>query len=561
MIEVAEVSFRYDGAKPVLRRISLEVHEGERIAILGPNGSGKTTFARCLNGLLIPTEGQVLVDGFSPLQHPYEVRRRVGMAFQNPDSQIVSAVVEREVAFGLENLGVPTSEMRHRVAEALERFGLSGRRLHPPHRLSGGEKGRLILASLWAMRPRYLVLDEPTSLLDPEGRREVREAIDELAREGVAVLWITQYPEEALWADRVLVFFGGELVADAPPGKVLDDPERLARWGLRAPFPILLNHRLRSLGLPLPPWTPTLRDLADALSALPHSQTPILPRSHTPLLPRPERLSAEGVRYRYPPPGKEALKGVDFRAGAGEFVALLGHTGSGKTTLAQILAGLLRPSEGRVLLDGGEVRRGRVGLAFQFPEDGFFEETVLKDVAFGPKNLGLLDPESHARRALLQVGLDPEAFGHRSPFSLSGGEARRVGIAGVLAMDPEVLILDEPTAGLDPQGVLGFSEVLKAIRQEGRTIVLISHDMDLVAELAERAVVLGDGEVWGEGSVRELLSRPNLEEVGLEPPQSVLFARLLRERGWSVRPDLLTSEELVSAIVGALNALDKTIVG
>ncbi|RKY61675.1 MAG: energy-coupling factor transporter ATPase, partial [Candidatus Latescibacterota bacterium] len=259
MIEVAEVSFRYDGAKPVLRRISLEVHEGERIAILGPNGSGKTTFARCLNGLLIPTEGQVLVDGFSPLQHPYEVRRRVGMAFQNPDSQIVSAVVEREVAFGLENLGVPTSEMRHRVAEALERFGLSGRRLHPPHRLSGGEKGRLILASLWAMRPRYLVLDEPTSLLDPEGRREVREAIDELAREGVAVLWITQYPEEALWADRVLVFFGGELVADAPPGKVLDDPERLARWGLRAPFPILLNHRLRSLGLPLPPWTPTLR--------------------------------------------------------------------------------------------------------------------------------------------------------------------------------------------------------------------------------------------------------------------------------------------------------------
>ena len=551
-IEVKEISFRYGEGEPALRRISLEVRKGERIAVLGPNGSGKTTFACCINGLLVPTEGEVLVDGLSPAEHPYEVRRRVGMAFQNPDSQIVSAVVEREVAFGLENLGVPPSEMRGRVAEALERFGLSDRRLHPPHRLSGGEKGRLILASLWAMRPRYLVLDEPTSLLDPEGRREVREAIDELAREGVAVLWITQYPEEALWADRVLIFFGGELVADGPPSRVLSDPERLARWGLRAPFPVLLNHRLRSLGLSLSPWTPTLRDLADALSALPHSHTSALPYSHTPTLPHPERLLARRISYSYPPPGPQALRRVDLRAGAGEFVALLGHTGSGKTTLAQILAGLLKPSEGQVLLDGGEVKRGRVGLAFQFPEEGFFEETVLEDVAFGPRNLGLPDPESHAHRALSRVGLDPEVFGPRSPFSLSGGEARKVGIAGVLAVDPEVLILDEPTAGLDPEGALGLSEVLRALRRDGRTLVLISHDMDLVAELAERAVVLRHGEVWAEGPAVEVLSRSDLGEVGLEPPQPVTLARLLRERGWPVPLAPLTSDELISQILGSV---------
>ena len=205
MIELKEVSLSY--GQPILRRISLEIGEGERIAILGPNGSGKTTLALCIVGLLRPSEGRVLVDGLSPLQDPYEVRRRVGLAFQNPDSQIVSAVVEREVAFGLENLGLPPSEMKVRVSEALERFGLSSYRLHPPHKLSGGEKARLVLASFWAMRPRYLILDEPTSFLDPEGRKEVERAADELSEEGISVIWITQRPEEALKAERVVVLF------------------------------------------------------------------------------------------------------------------------------------------------------------------------------------------------------------------------------------------------------------------------------------------------------------------------------------------------------------------
>ena len=555
MIELKEVSLSY--GQPVLRRISLEIGEGERIAILGPNGSGKTTLALCIVGLLRPSEGRVLVDGLSPLRDPYEVRRRVGLAFQNPDSQIVSAVVEREVAFGLENLGLPPSEMKVRVSEALERFGLSGYRLHPPHKLSGGEKARLVLASLWAMRPRYLILDEPTSFLDPEGRKEVERAADELSEEGISVIWITQRPEEALKAERVVVLFRGELVADGPPSEVLDDPERLTRWGLRAPFPVFLNHRLRSLGLPLPPWTPTLEELADALSTLlPRTFAPKLPCSPAPL--HPPHLVCRNVSHIYPP---QALKDVDLRVGEGEFLAIVGPTGSGKTTLAQVLSGVMRPTEGEVLLDGRKVKRGKVGLSFQFPEEGFFEETVLEEVSFGPRNLDLPDPESSAEEALSLVGLDPQTFAPRSPFSLSGGEARRVGIACVLAMDPEVLILDEPSAGLDPQGTRDLSEVLRSLHREGRTLVLISHDMDLVAELAERAVVLSDGEVWAEGPVRELLSRPDLGKVGLDPPQPVLLTHLLRESGWPVRPDLLTLGELVSAIVEVLNALDKTIVG
>ncbi|HIE03529.1 MAG TPA: ATP-binding cassette domain-containing protein, partial [Candidatus Latescibacteria bacterium] len=249
VIELKEVSLSY-GDQPILRRVSLEIGEGERIAILGPNSSGKTTLALCIVGLLRPTEGQVLVDGLSTLKGPYEVRRRVGLAFQNPDSQIVSAVVEREVAFGLENLGLQPPEMRRRVSEALERFGLSGYRLLPPHKLSGGEKARLVLASLWAMRPRYLILDEPMSFLDPEGRKEVERAVDELSEEGTSVIWITQRPEEALKAERVVVLFRGELVAEGPPREVLN-PEVLPRWGLRAPFPLSLNFLLRSLGLPL----------------------------------------------------------------------------------------------------------------------------------------------------------------------------------------------------------------------------------------------------------------------------------------------------------------------
>lgn len=544
MIELKEVSLSY-GDQPILRRVSLEIGEGERIAILGPNGSGKTTLALCIVGLLRPTEGQVLVDGLSTLKGPYEVRRRVGLAFQNPDSQIVSAVVEREVAFGLENLGLQPPEMRRRVSEALERFGLSGYRLLPPHKLSGGEKARLVLASLWAMRPRYLILDEPMSFLDPEGRKEVERAVDELSEEGTSVIWITQRPEEALKAERVVVLFRGELVAEGPPREVLN-PEVLPRWGLRAPFPLSLNFLLRSLGLPLPPWTPTLEGLADALS-------PLLSRFHPPSLPpspeHPPLLICRKVSHIYPP---HALRGVDLRVGEGEFLALVGPTGSGKTTLAQVLSGVLKPTEGEVLLDGRKVKRGKVGLSFQFPEEGFFEETVLKEVSFGPKNLDLPDPESSAKEALSLVGLDPQTFASRSPFSLSGGEARRVGIASVLAMDPDVLILDEPSAGLDPQGTRILSEVLRSLHREGRTLVLISHDMDLVAELVESAVVLVGGRVWKYGPVRDVLSDPNIEKIGLGPPQSVVLSRLLEERGWPMSPPPLTQAEMISRILDLL---------
>ncbi|RKY59094.1 MAG: energy-coupling factor transporter ATPase [Candidatus Latescibacterota bacterium] len=242
----------------------------------------------------------------------------------------------------------------------------------------------------------------------------------------------------------------------------------------------------------------------------------------------------------YPP---QALRDVDLRVGEGEFLAIVGPTGSGKTTLAQILSGVMRPTEGEVLLDGRKVKRGKVGLSFQFPEEGFFEETVIEEVSFGPRNLDLPDPESSARKALSLVGLDPQTFAPRSPFSLSGGEARRVGIACVLAMDPEVLILDEPSAGLDPQGTRGLSEVLRSLHREGRTLVLISHDMDLVAELVESVVVLVGGRVWRYGQVRDVLSDPKIEEVGLGPPQPVVLSRLLEERGWPMDPPPLTSDE------------------
>jgi len=227
MIEIKDLSFQY-GDHKALDGITLDIREGEWIAVMGANGSGKTTLARCLNGLLLPTGGDVLVDGCSVLDADrlWDIRNRIGMVFQNPDNQIVSTLVEREIAFGLENLGIPSDEMRARVDEALARFDLTQYRCHPPHKLSGGEKQRLAIASVWVMRPKVMVLDEPASLLDPKGRREIEHILKNLdAADGQTILHITQFPEEAMLARRVLIMARGKIVMDGDPQKLLGDED------------------------------------------------------------------------------------------------------------------------------------------------------------------------------------------------------------------------------------------------------------------------------------------------------------------------------------------------
>ena len=566
-------------AVPALRGIDLDVFPGECLAIVGGNGSGKSTLARHLNALLIPTDGDVVVDGLDTrdAEAVWEVRQRVGMIFEQPDDQIVAAVVEEDVAFGCENLGLPSAEIRARVDAALRTVELEPLRRRPPHLLSGGQKQRVAIAGVLAMRPRCLVLDEATSMLDPHGQREVMGTALALCRdEGLTLVLITHAMEEAALANRIVVLAEGRVALAGTPAEVFASEDALRALRLDAPEITRLGRRLAQAGLPLPPGLLTVEPLVDAIAALRGVSRPAARRAAGPngrgrrkgRRPGAPILRCDGVSHVYQrgtPLAAAALQDVSLEIRAGEIVGLIGASGSGKSTLAQHLNGLLRPTRGRVYLDDVDIHarevdrrrvRQQIGLLFQYPEHQLFEETVSQDVAFGPRNLGIDEDAIRERvtRALVHVGLDPAVFGPRSPFTLSNGEKRRAALAGLLAMEPRMLILDEPTAGLDPQGRREILDHVARLRDaRGLTILVITHSMDAVARLCERLIVMDRGRVVADGPIREVFADPDrLAALGLGLPQVTECARLLRGRGLPVRPDVLTVDEAKGAILDAL---------
>ncbi len=556
MIRLDQLSFTHPNGLTALDGVSLELRPGERVALIGPNGSGKSTLARCLNALHRPSAGQVLVDNLSTddVQAHFQIRRRVGMVFQNPDDQLVSTKVETELAFGLENIGLPHAEMHRRVEQILDDFDLQSKRHRAPHQLSGGEKQRLAIAAAVALRPDYLILDEPTALLDPQGRTAINGLLDRLHRTyGMATLHITQLPGEAVLAERLLVLHQGRLVADAPPAVLFANPEALRAIGLDIPFPCAVA---AALGLEGGPYL-TLEKLAQALP-------PQLPATPSPPSPKPPpkataHMATEGLGHIYDaelPTPHTALEDISLELPRGGILALIGPSGSGKTTLAQHLNALLKPHRGRVLLEGRDIwqdgrqtqLRRRVGLVFQFPEFQLFEETVAQDVAFGPRNLNFAPQRVDAlvRQALGQVGLPEAEFGQRPPLTLSGGERRRAALAGVLAMDPDILVLDEPTAGLDPRSAAQMQHLFAQLQQAGKSLVLITHDMDLVADLSTHIAVLSGGRLQMAQTTREGLSDPAFAELaGLEPPAAVRLMRLLQQQGAGPLPAWIRQREVL----------------
>ncbi len=558
------------GETTALEDINVSMEEGSFVAILGHNGSGKSTLAKHLNALLAPTEGTVWIGGFDTRDEKNAVfiRQQAGMVFQNPDNQIVSSTIEEDVAFGPENLGVSPTEIEKRVTECLEKVGMQAYRLHSPNKLSGGQKQRIAIAGVMAMKPRCIILDEATAMLDPGGRREVLAAVQELNRkEHISMILITHYMEEAVEADRILVMDGGRLVMDGTPGEIFSQREELPAHGLQLPDVTELGYLLREKGLPV--QCPVLRE-EELISQLERCMPRTAPESwrDDPIKNQrkdlePERiiLELQGAGYTYgvgTPYETHALKSINLRIAAGSWTGLAGHTGSGKSTLLQLLNGLLMPTEGRVLLEGRDIwqeesenpekkskKRSkkkrhlkeltrRVGLVFQYPEYQLFEESVLKDVCFGPKNLGLSAKEAkeRAKRALGLVGISEEQFA-QSPFALSGGQKRRVAIAGILAMEPDVLILDEPTAGLDPEGRREILELLKKLnREQGLTILLVSHSMEDIAAYADRVLVLDGGELIFDDRTEEVFSHSEaLEAMGLAVPCGMRIADKLRSKG------------------------------
>ena len=556
MIRVEKLSLSYRGGLAALRSIDLQISPREDIALIGANGSGKTTLARCLNGLQQAQTGRVLVNGMdtSDPTQLRSIRQLVGMVLQNPDDQLVGTTVADELAFGLENLALASDEISHRVEETLAAFDLEAYRRYPPDRLSGGEKQRVAIAAVVAMRPHYLVLDESTALLDPGERQQVAELLQRLRTAyGIATILITQSPEEAARADRAIVLHAGRVHTDAPPAALFADPPKLRALGLDLPFASALAAHLSLAETHL-----ELDALSDALAAL-KPQTPPSPWTPpSPPSPTPSKLAAEGLTHLYDehlPTQRCGIRDITIDVPTGTVLALVGTNGSGKTTLAQHFNALLKPSRGRVLLDGCNIGsqpparvRQRVGLAFQFPELQLFAETVAEDVAFGPRNLGFAPERVNClvEHALALVGMPLEGFGPRQPLSLSGGERRRAALAGVLAMDPEVLVLDEPTAGLDPRTTARLCQLFVELGDQGRTLVLISHDMELVGRLATHVAVLRQGRIELQGPARAVLAHPEFDAIsGLMPPMSVQLVRRLRQRGLALAGDPLTLRETI----------------
>lgn len=601
MIECRGVSFSYDGAALALDGIDLNIEDGEFFCILGGNGSGKSTFAKHLNALLQPDTGTVCVNGMdaSDPELVYDIRSTAGMVFQNPDDQLVATLVEDDVAFGPENLGVESAQIAQRVREALKAVGLVGFERHETHALSGGQKQRVALAGVLAMEPRVLILDEASSMLDPRGRKGLMKACHALHERGMTIVMITHFMEEAAEADRVAVFRAGRVAMLGTPDEILTQADELARLNLDMPASCCLGRALRAKGVPVHAQVreaDMVAEVAQAYTerseagtagqssasqseiadgAVPadnedNASEPVIEISHLSysysLSARErrrwhKRSAAEGASNKQTlwgndPSSPWALRDVSLTVCRGEFLGLAGHTGSGKSTLVQHLNGLIRPQEGSVYALGldlankkdADAVKAKVGVVFQYPERQLFAETVAQDVAFGPRNLGLSQAEV-ARRvesSLARAGLDLATVGDKSPFELSGGQQRRVAFAGVLAMEPEVLVLDEPMAGLDPAARSDFLELIDRLHRDGLTVVMVSHSMDDLANCCDRIVVMNEGTVFAEGTPAQVFAHADeLKSIGLGVPAAQRMALALAKAGVPLRLDgLYTVESL-----------------
>ena len=576
IVSLEHVTLRYEHGVTALDDVSVSIAEGERICVLGPNGSGKSTLASVVCGLLAPDEGAVQLVGHEvfgergiDFEAYRQARRQLGLVFQNPDDQIVTSVVEEDVAFGPENLGVPSEQIGPRVERELHRVALDRYAKADPSRLSGGQKQRVAIAGALAMEPRVLVLDETGALLDVRGRRGIMHVMDKLQAAGTTIVHVTHFMEEALAADRVLVLSKGRLVLQGTPREVFAHGDELSALGLEEPFTARLSEALRDRGVCVP-WTIDEGELAEAIARLAaHASKADAARITESRAAAPNQdapaVLADGLCYSYgATDGREerhpALDHVSFAIPARSTAAIVGQTGSGKSTLLRLLCALEGPDAGRLVVSGIETsnrrqRRllhGRVGYVMQHPERQLFAETVWEDVAYGPGNMHLdaAEVERRCREALALVGLTGRE--QSSPFHLSGGLQRLCALAGLLAMEPTILVLDEPTAGLDPHGRAQLRQILDRISDQGVTVVQVTHSMDDAA-LADQVIVLNEGTLLMQGAPYEVFAPTTeqaLRDSGLGLPEALSWALRLAAQGVRVGTPL-TLETLADALQAA----------
>ena len=555
IINVDDVSFSYGTqTEQALSHVSLSVNKGDFIGIIGPSGAGKSTLAACLSGA-VPHHytgtffGSVKVDGRDTCEVSLtDVSQIVGSVLQDIDTQMVASVVEDEMLFGLENFGVPHDQIEQRVSETLKTVGISDLRDREIATLSGGQKQKVAIAAILAMRPRVLVLDEPTAALDPASSTLVFETLREANRAlGITIVVVEQ--KVALlseYCNRVLVFNHGEIALQGEPHEVFAHADELRAIGVDCPRVTRIFNSLEADGLAS--GTPCLdvdeaerliTGIVDPAHASSDVQAPA-GSPHAPSL-RPHAKDAEPVltfnhvEFAYPN-GGAAVHDLNLTLYRGELVGIVGQNGAGKTTLTKLLNGLLRPSFGSVRIAGMDTHdvptsaiAARCATLFQNPDRQICKDTVLEEVAFGLTLHGVGDQEARRRAAAAA-----ERFGlplDESPFSLSRGQRQMVALASVVVLDPEVVLLDEPTSGLDYRECMTVMETVREMAERGCAVIMVCHDMEVVSDFAERLVVMANGRILTRGVAEEVFANEELmRSAYVEPPQVVaLAAELARD--------------------------------
>ena len=567
-IEFKNVRFTYEGSDaPALDQINLAVSPGEIVLISGPAGSGKTTLCSCILGL-IPhfhdgkLEGEVIVRGYNTRRARIGgLASLVGMVFQDPESQLVTNSVADEVAFGPENLAIRREEIKARVAEALRATRLSGFEDREPHSLSGGEQQACVIAAIYAMHPEIYVMDEPLANLDPEGKAQVLKVVVELAKQRGKTLLIVEHSlEEVLpMVDRIVILDRGKIVRDGIVDEVLKSGDIPKVFQRPAIVSLGEKYRLEPLPLKSGPFYEALQAKYSLKQV--HWDIPV---QGSALKKGSPVIEFSNVSFSYKTPGASgngnALNGINLTIWEGEMVAVLGRNGSGKTTAMRHVIGLQQPDSGQVRVLGLDVSETpthqlarRVGFCFQNPNHQIVSFNVRDEIIFGLRahNIDPSEYEDRIRKSLEFVNLldaiDAEVF------DLGKGQKQRVALASILSLDPEILIVDEPTTGQDPHMSLEIFEILKRLHERGKTILLITHHIEYAAMYAERALVLKHGQIAFDGTTRDLLEDLNLMQAcSLEMPESTRLANLLRPHGvpgWLVEQSEL--DRAIQALIGA----------
>lgn len=563
-VSLEDVSFTYRSAdRPALVNVRFKQRAGEMVGIMGASGTGKSSLARCLNAIIPEFElgrfqGTVRIHGRGiGGSRVCEMAPSVGMVFQDFEAQLFSTNVAHEVAFAMEQVGLAPMEIRARLGPALAAVGLAGFEDRDPTSLSGGEKQRLAIASVLAVQPSVIVLDEPTTDLDPEGRAEVFDLIRKLRDRGFSLLIVEHETEEMRECDRIVVIRDAQVIAEGPPQQVLADISLLTQCGIRPPGLSLVLTALRidaharnvdeaetliRRSMHLPAGLERARDQSQAVGP---EINPVAAGGGPPL------VEVDNLSHVYGGTVK-ALDRVSLTINPGEFVAIIGQNGSGKTTLAKQIVGLLKPTAGRVILAGRERSALRpaeaaalVGYVFQNPDHQIFAGTVAQEVAFGPRNFGLPPDEIERRcdRVLKAVGLD--AMRDKDPFLLGRGERQRLAVASILVLEPRLLILDEPTTGLDYPQQRRMMELIGELNRTGTAIVIITHTPWLVAEYARRAVLMRKGRKLFDGAVRDLFAQEDLlASAAFRVPEVTALSRRFGMMA-------LSAAELADALQGA----------